>query len=518
MVQVATVILLALLFAALYGRIMSFGLRRDELLFVPPAELLGQWHLYRDFFYNHVPDSAWYFRGLYLLAGQDGLLGSARMGVFLGWLALAGGAGWLTWRISGSQLLAVFFVCVLIVNGTLLAQAGMAASNNLLPLPFAVWGVGLFLLEISRNQPRPAVFVLVGLCLSVAAGMKVSAVMFIPPVAVATLLMPSHLQLAARVRRITVPTLVGGLIGALPLFWYLLADPAGFVAHVVKFHTGPHVAYWQANAASAPDLALGLGRKILLAYTVWLGGASLVGLFVVAYLGVLSGTRPRSGVSTAGPLVLVLVLIALTGVFSFVPTPGFPQYYIQPLVMIPFLGALVYRGLSPETRAQCVPVIGAGFLLLTILGAPRIVPGLLALTSPGDFTTARMAQGGQALKEAIAGSAHSDGPIATLMPIYPLEAHLPVYPELSTGPFAYRIAPYTDAELADHYVMADTAELRAMFDSRPPAAFLLGYDSALEQPLLRYAETNGYQPVEIAELGNRYGQGVVYMKPAGATE
>ncbi|WP_170444744.1 hypothetical protein [Ruegeria arenilitoris] len=509
--------LLAVMLAALFGRIMSFGLRRDELMFVAPAELLGQWRLYQDFFYNHVPDSAWYFRGLYLITGQEGLLGSARLGVFLGWIALIGGTGWVTWRLSGSALLAAFFIMVLMVDGTLLAQAGMAASNNLLPLPFVVWGVGGFLLETQRDHPRPVVFVLIGVCLSIAAGMKVSAVVFIPPVAIATFLMPGHMAFAERVRRVTLPMLAGGLLGALPLFWYMAVDPAVFIAHVLKFHTGPHVAYWQANAASEPDLALGLGGKVQLAYSVWLGGAALVCLFVVAYLTVLV----RSGgmlLSELGAVLLVLVLIAVTAAFSFVPSPGFPQYYIQPLVMIPLLGALVFRKVGPEQRSQVAPVLAAGFALLAVLGAPRLVPGLAALSDPSGFTTTRVAQGAEALKAALAESAHPDGPVATIMPIYPLEAQLPVYLELSTGPFAYRIAPYTEPDLAAKYVMADAAGLQAVFDSNPPSAFLLGYDPALEQPLLRYAETNGYQPVEISGLGNRYGQGVVYLKPSGATE
>jgi len=188
------------------------------------------------------------------------------------------------------------------------------------------------------------------------------------------------------------------------------------------------------------------------------------------------------------------------------------------LVMIPLLSALVFRKVGPEQRSQVAPVLAAGFVLLAVLGAPRLVPGLAALSDPSGFTTTRVAQGGEALKAALESSAHPDGPVATIMPIYPLEAQLPVYPELSTGPFAYRIAPYTEPDLAAKYVMADAAGLQAVFDSNPPSAFLLGYDPALEQPLLRYAETNGYQPVEISGLGNRYGQGVVYLKPSGATE
>ena len=518
LMRVATIGVLVVLFAALYGRIMGYGLRRDELMFVPPAELLGYWSLYSDFFYNHVPNSAWYYRGFYLLFGGEGLLASARFGQFCAWLLLASGIGWATWRISGSHLLAVFFVVTLVVNETLQAQAGMAASNNLLPLPFAVWGLGLFIVQTLKDRPGFLWLVLSGLCLSVAAGMKVSAAMFIPPVAIAAFLLPWHLPFAARLRVVVLPVLIGGLIGGIPLFWYLTSEPSDFLAHILKFHTGPHVAYWQANAASEPGLAMGIGGKVLLAYATWFGGAALVGLMAVFFVAALAGANAvRLGHGT-GQIILVLALLGITALFSFVPTPGFPQYYIQPLIAVPLLGALVYRVVPAEKRTAIAPLCAAGFALMVLLGAPRLAPGLLNLAKPDSFTAARIEKGAKALQDVVADSAIPDGPVATLMPLYPLEAHLPVYAELATGPFAYRIAPYTDPELAQHYVMAGADDLTALFDSNPPSAFLLGYDSTLEAPLLRYAQTNGYAAVPKDGLDNRYGKGVIYSKRAGVAD
>ena len=43
------------LLVALFGRIMGYDLRRDEFMFVPPAALLGEYALYQDLFYHHVP-------------------------------------------------------------------------------------------------------------------------------------------------------------------------------------------------------------------------------------------------------------------------------------------------------------------------------------------------------------------------------------------------------------------------------------------------------------------------------
>lgn len=516
------VVFLGLVFAGLFGRMMGYDLRRDELMFVPPAELLGEWRLYSDFFYNHVPNSAWFYRGFHLVFDEFGLLGSARLGVFSAWLLLVIGLAWVTFRISRSPALSLFSAVALLTCDTLLTQSGMTATNNLLPLPFAALGIGLFVSETIRRSPGRTGLVLAGLCLSIAAGMKVSAVMFIPPVAIGAFFLPRQMPMGHRLHSVVLPVLIGGLIGALPLFWYLLSDPELFLAHILKFHTGPHIAYWEANAASEPELALGLAGKLQLAYAVWLSGAALVMVLVLFYLVWLAlrdaSPAEPSQESYTGQILVVLGALGLTGVMGLMPTPGFPQYYVQPLICLPILSAIIFRRLTAARRQETEPVLGAAVVVLVILGLPRLAPGLMALTEPDAFVTAKMARGGAELSVAVADSAIPDGPIATFLPLYPLEAGLPVYAEFATGPFAYRVAEYTDPALSENYRMVGPQGLEELFTDNPPSAFLIGYNDALEAPLLRYARSNGYRQVDVLGLSNRYGKGVVYLKSAEASQ
>ncbi|MBV1897448.1 MAG: hypothetical protein KUG70_13375 [Rhodobacteraceae bacterium] len=509
-------LVLFVMLAALYGRMMGFGLRRDEMLFVTPAELLGQWQLYQDFFYNHVPYSAWYFRGFHLVFEDVGLLAAARFGVFFAWLLLLSGLGWVTFRISKSWIVALFFVVALLTCEPLLAQAGMAATNNLLPLPFAVLGLGLFIVETMKDQPNRFVLIIAGVCLSIAVGMKVSAVVFIPPVVIGAFLLPLHKPFSHRALKVALPMFVGGILGALPLFWLLISEPQLFLAHILKFHTGPHVAYWQANAAGEPGIAMGLVGKLQLAYGSWLSGAGLVMIITLFYLVWVSVADKKSGdvvqPGYLGQILVVLGVLVLTAGMSLVPTPGFQQYYIQPLVCIPILCALYYRRLPRDHRHKVVPIFGAGLAVLLLLGLPRLGPGLANLAQPAEFTTSKIARGGAALRQAVVSRGAPEGPVATLFPIYPVEAGLPVYPEFATGPFAYRIADFTDPSLAENYTMVGEDELKALFDATPPSAFLLGYDSVLEAPFLQYAQANGYRQIVAEDLGNRYGKGVLLMK------
>ncbi|WP_298969406.1 hypothetical protein [uncultured Roseobacter sp.] len=508
-----------MLLAGIYGRLMNYGLRRDEMMFVPPAAFLPGWDLYQDFFYNHVPNSAWYFKGVNLFFGEAGLLFAARFGVFLGWLALVGSVFWVTLRISKNRLFAFFCAVAMLTADPLLGEAGMAASNNLLPLPFAVLGLGLFIMETLKQQVNARLLFCAGVCLSIAAGMKISAVIFIPPVAIAAFLLPLHMGLADRFKRVVFPLLVGGLIGALPLFWYLISDTELFLAHVIGFHLGPHIAYWDANAYTEPNLAMGLGGKLLLAYGGWLAGVPLIMGVVATYL-VWVALRDKSTGHVReegyfGQLLVCFGAICLAILMSFSPTPGFPQYYVLPLVCLPIFCAVVFRRISPDSQRAIVPLLGASMLVMMVLAAPRLGAGVLALTQPDKLTVSRISTDAQRLNQIIVQDHGLTGPVATFLPIYPLEADLPVYAEFASGQFAYRIVPYTAPELAAHYTMVGEDGLDALFAQTPPAAFLLGYAEALEGPMLRYAQANGYQLLEAERFENRYGPGQLYIRTRG---
>lgn len=520
--QIAVMIGFAVLLAAVYGRLMGYGLRRDEMMFVPPARLLNELSLYRDVFYNHVPYSAWYFRGFDMIFGAGGLLFSARMGIFAAWLMLAGVSGWLTLRLSGSARLSLFSAIAILTCHPLMNEPGMAASNNLLQLPFALAGLGFFLIELQSERLRSARLFASGLCLSLATGMKVSAVAFIPPVAIAAFLLPAALPFGDRARRVALPILMGGLVGALPLFFLVLSDPQLFLAHILGFHTGPHVAYWEVNRLTEPELALGLGAKAQLAYGIWLEGVPLIIGLVILGFGFMGFKIPEDQRDTDpapfGPIWVALGTLLSTAMMSFLPTPGFSQYYIAPVVVLPALAALMLARVPFSLRVHTRPVLAAASLLCVLTALPWLGPDLRTTLGAGVSTPQRMNAGGAALATTMSEQGIVNGKVATFLPIYPLEAGLDVYPELATGQFAYRIAPHTAPDLAQHYVMAGPDQIASLFDREPPAAFLLGYEPKLEEPLLNYAMAKGYREVQIDGLNNRYGEGRVFLQPGEISE
>ncbi|MFC0341762.1 hypothetical protein [Paracoccus niistensis] len=510
---------LLILGAALYGRIMGFDLRRDEWMFVPPAATLGDWPLYSGQFYNHVPYSAWAFRAVHLMLPGLDLLTSARLTVFAAWILLMGGGFWAGCRITGSPVTGLFAAAIPLASETLLSQAGMAATNNLLPLPFILLGLALFAMAHLSGRSPFVLYFAAGLSLSVAAGMKASAIAFVPAVVAACFMLPRGVPLARRARLTALPVALGGLVGALPLIWLALTEPT-FFDHILRYHSGPHVAYWQANAASEPGLAMGLPGKVQLAQGVWLAGGAILGLFVAATAWAMwprSCGRDDDAARAVQAAAVVGAAMGTAAALAFVPTPAFPQYFVQPLAGLPVLAALAIRALPPAPRTFLLRALPAAVVLMGAVALPRLATGLVDLRHPDRLTPARLSHGAEALARLAAPDGLAAGPVATLSPLYPLQAGLPIYPEFATGPFAWRVAGHIDPALRASYVMAGPEDLARLFGTRPPVAILTGFDPALEAPLEDYARAHGYRPRAIPEIHDRYGTGTLWL-PAGSTQ
>jgi len=510
--------------AGLFGRLMNYEMRRDEQLYVSPAALLDSGRPYEDFFYNHVPGSAWFFGAMYELFGEGGLLFSARFAMFLIWIVFAVAVAYFTWRLTRSTLIAFSAVVLLALNDFLLGVVGATATNNFLPLLFAYAGLCLFVLGLrgegalrkstARRGVEPVTIALAGASFSVALSIKVSAIAFIAPVAIAALLLPGTATFATRLRTVFLPFALGGLIGATPVLMVFIRAPELFLAHVIQYHTGPHVAYWSGPATSDEVVAIGLGAKALLAHGIWFSGVNLL-IALGALIALVSYAQKHENGDARrsfGVPALAIAVAAIVAALGFAPTPSFPQYFAPLPVALLFLIAVL---LPPETTDRHRP-LEVAFLAIAalsmIVGAPRIAQHGASLVLPASWTVSKVHQAGEEIAAEMA-KAGVDGKVLTLIPIYPLEAGLEIYPEFATGQFAYRTGDLMSPELRKWYRTTAPSEITAFLEADPPAAMLLGFEPVLESPMAEFAQSQGYRRVAGFEVDDRYGNGYLMLRP-----
>nr|WP_323782327.1 hypothetical protein [Amylibacter sp.] len=519
-IEASTVVccgLVIFLLLGILGRILGYEIRKDEQLFVPPAALLQDARLYLDMFYNHVPASAWYFFGVNTLIGGASPLLAARIGVFLAWVILSFSVFLCLHRLSGSRYLAFFAVIALLTNTGFHDQSGMTATNNFLPLPLIFSGMALFCIGILEPDKRFWTLLFAAICLLLAAATKANALFFIPPIAIGAFFLPRELSFAQRLRQVFVPLVIGGLIGALPVLVYLVKDPANFLAHVVGFHTGPHIEYWAARLQDVDAPPFHFRQKILVAFASWFASASFVLLIIATYLGVLRWKNRLDGAGSGGNhtglILTVLGCLIASGWMSFVPTPSFPQYFMQSILCCPLLIALLFARLDTDQKTQTYPLLTAAMMLLILISLPRLGPGYFNLLRPENTAVAQVHSAGLKLRNIMLARG-LDGKLFTFLPLYPMESGLPVYDEFATGEFAYRVWPYLTPELEKHYRASRAPDIAALFAADPPDGLLLGFFDDIEGPMVDYAQQNNYQLVPDFDVSNRYGAAKLYLRPS----
>ncbi|WP_274628678.1 hypothetical protein [Arvimicrobium flavum] len=495
---------------------MNYEVRRDEQLYVPPARLLDDQQLYWDFFYNHPPGAAWFFHGMRLLTGSDYLLLDARLGMLVFWLLLLGAVGLVSFALTRSGLASWCITILFAANELFLSQTGMTATNNLLPLPFSFLGLGLFVLALRDGVAQPALMAVAGFCLSVAVVFKLNAIAFVLPIAVAAFFLPRTGSLRGNLKSV-VPLALGGLVGGLPILYYLVSEPDRFLAHVVDYHVGPHATHGRLAAASGDEAVVALGGKVKWAFDIWLASATAIGLSALLALILMTrfpkgGPALRAGGSRFDAIAVLVGALGVAVVFSLLPTPSFPQYYAPPLLCLPLALALFFGWLRPEAKPFGQAVLIAAAVVVLLNAAPRLVQHAGSLLRPQQWTVSRVHAAGVSMADRLAEAGVS-GKVATLAPLYVLEGGLDVYPELATGLFAYRTGDLTPPELAKFYKMTSPTKVAAMLEAEPPAALLLGFEPELEAPLLAYAQMNGYLPAPGFDITDRYGTAQLYVRP-----
>lgn len=489
---------IAIMFAGLAGRLLSYPLNRDEHMFIGVASQLQNNDLYQDLGFNHLPNLAYFLSAIYQTTGSDYFLLTGRIAVLASWAA-ALAALWLIGRLLNIGLLPIAISMTLLMgNVLLLGEPGMLATNNFIPIPLALSAFYFLLRGLHETSPSPASSFLAGVCVSLAVGVKANYIFLAPCFALAALLAPATRPLRERVFRAFVPLTLGGLIGGLPTIAYFISNSQALLAHTIRYFTELQTQFW-ANS-SEPQIST-IPAKVLLAEDIWFSNASLLAMVGLAALFVIPvitrGLRGAFYVFWHWPLILLLATIALGFVIAFVPSPSFSQYFVPPIPFIIVAILVLFARLDNLERARALPCLVAIGFLSIVGSASRILPGIPELFRPANWTGVKIHREAQALAQDMGLS--QGAKIATLSPVLALEAGGTIYPEFAAGPFVYRVADYIPPEDTQYYRVTSEKDLPAFLDANPPAAIAADPSEPIEKAFMDYAQARGYREVSMRD-------------------
>ena len=503
----AALLLLGLTVPFLAKNALDREISHDEHQFISPGALLVRQHLlpYKDYPYFQAP----YQVALQALVYDfsDKLLESARLltMVFgLGCLGLifAAALRYLSGLPFLIRLATATALPLFMASNTLFLYTSGRSWNHDLSVFLALSAFLVHGRALARPRPGPGLMAS-GLLLGLAAGVRLSWVPAVLPFLLAIYWLGTPPG-QARSWRQGLPFLGGMALAALPWLALFLCAPADTFFGAVVYPGKLTTDYWAShNYAKAMDW----DSKLAFFYQhVFLGAGDYhrFGTYqqnMVIFLATAGLALPinllalRRGIPQRRETIFLLLLLPVVWLGSALPTPNMYQYYYQ-LIPFCFLAlALAVANLShlltrPWPRRAWLTAVALVAAYCLVFGASSCYSVKWSdLAGRGAWSAARTHVLGQEMARQV-----GQGKVLTLAPTFPLEGGLDIYPELASGPFAFRVAHLLTPEERRARRMLAPADLEAFLAGQPPAAILTGVDPDLEPSLLTYAQAHGYRP------------------------
>lgn len=491
--------LAVLLFAAFTSGavVVTSPLDHDEHMYLAAAHLLDSGAMYADFAYFQTPYMPYVYRGALSLSGTDRVLAAARVIKLLIAVAIVFVLYRLSLRLSGDRWFGLACLLLLVWNDIFRDTLGHARNYDL-PALLVLLGFWSFLSLPSTT--RPGILCLVtGTLSGLAMGTKLTyglvPLAFVGPIFI-------DRGVNRRSAALVSWFLLGAAIGLLPAMYLSLV--AGLDRSWFN-----NVGYHQLNAAWRAETGFEVGMsfagKLRFAKDLLWSAPTQYLAVLALFVGIGCARHSEGRLGIGGWPVICAVGLLIASVFMFLlPTPVWPSYFSPLVIWVTLLVAALYARLPCGARVEGRILAGVCVFLLLLFRMPGDLRLMYAALDPVRWPASETHRQGTTLRSAL--SKHGqDGPIATLSPIIALEAGRPIYPELSTGVFGYRVGGL----LADHersrVRLTSAADLGRLLQARRPAAVLTGFEGDMDSALEAFAIAGGYELLEGAvEKGTLY--------------
>jgi hypothetical protein len=452
------------------------GLNHNEQMYVAAARLWWRFRLYSDYAYLQAPLLPIVNAGLFAIAGHEHLLLIARLHVAFWSLVAVGSAYELGRRLSGGWRAVGLGAAIALCSHRVFLSNVAESSNYMMPLALAMLSLLGIVIAVDETAAGRRTAIWCG-CSGLAIGLAVSCKSFyvLPALGLGAMAFACN---RAFVRH----WLAGAAIGVLPILFYAVGDPSGFYFG----NLGYHFANTKYRRVTGSTLPMDNTEKLRFLRNMWAQPflISVTGYAVSAFLFLHHGalaTQPGRIFAIAWPLTLFACSAAL------LPTPSYVQYFAAPFAFL-LMTAIAATGLRAGLWRSA-------FVALCVLGA-AVAPSTrgLAKSLQRSSAPARVEAEAKKLRQHIRCARETY--VATLSPILPLEAGCSIYPELATGPFAFRVADESPRHVQADLNLIGSSRLRDLLDEKPPDAILVGFEPKHDRVFKQYAEERGYVEVE----------------------
>ena len=522
--RLSMLLLLGSLLLALVGAFAHSMLEFDhnEQMYITAGVLVAQHkQLYQDFAYLQTPYlpliygallRAFHISAYYLLFGK--------LFSYICYVAACVTLFWITYMVTGRRV-ASLATAILFALNSAVVNVSAESSNYILPITCTFLAFALFVYGNERQWTDRFALFGCGLLVAIASGVKLYYVTALLPFTILLLGFPRQRSVGQRLVYRFLPFSLGVVCGLTPLLIYLYTDFDRFLFDNLTFHalnTQWRILDGTSEAMSLPAKLQVAGTALLrldtglilyasLLALVWLGGGHW-------FRPSAPPEEPRSSkdavLQPTTLYTLLTALLTLAGlVTAFVPTPAFGQYFVMPISFL-FLLFGVQLARFPVVWHWLQEFLLLTAVLVTLLFvAPARLGEIQQAVDLSNWRPLRIHDTAYAIRAALRkAGVPLTGQVATVSPLYAVEANLPIYPELASGQFLFRIGDLLSEAERLHYVGTSRESITALLMQRPPNAIIVGFSGDLEEPLAEYGEASGYTKIE------KLGEGAtLYIRP-----
>lgn len=493
----------AIIFLALNLSIFSYMMCTrycdDENMYISAGVLIQQHSLYKDFPFLQMPYLPMLYGIIYKLTGTTYYFLTAELINFLFMAISCLMVFLISLKLTKNILFALGIQLLFLFNDITLYTMSYSA-NTIMPIAFSLLGGYLYIINAQSIAIKRIGILFSGIAIAIAIGTKLYYAVTLPPFIIISFIYPKLLPFKGRITKIMIPFSIGIIIGLLPVFYYFLRNIELFMFNNLDYHH-LNTVYREITGHTH---AMSSIAKINFGITVFKCPANIALIIGALFLFVIKVSEKQKHNLKDGLLsflkmenLLFILLVIFTVITAFMPTPLWLHYFALPFPFVIILIASWYSDLTTLNK-KFVNILVICLIPVSLLGSGTpLLKYVNQIGNPNKWTSVNIHAVGEQLKSSI-GPISKNQKVATLYPLYALEGGLPIYKELSTWTFIYRLGKLIPEAIRNNHSYVTALNVKELFEKDPPKAILI--DSFVEnqlfyKPFIEYAESNNYQKI-----------------------